>query len=394
MAEGTRLKGLNEHLKVVEERVQNLTLDCNQVLESKFHQFELEYNRKLGIVAQQLDDMQKEGQQRYEAQQMEAVRRHEQLLKMFSNQSSVINTPSHSSSPLKETKPAYDYYGHSSTRTTVRDDEGKGILPNPQVGHDGIHSGIGQRNQYYIPRPKLDYPTFGGEEPREWISKSEQYFRLYQIPEEQWVEVATLHFSGRAHRWKEGYLLDKPNISWEELTEATCRRFDGATMKKLMREFNKLVHNSSVEKYQKKFEELRIRMIHLNPTLSEEHFIQSYISGLKEKLVPFIDLSNPHTLEEVYEQAKLHEQALAMLWRRPRVFNKPTGNNQNQSYSYSKPFTQKLGYGQMNNSKWNANKNSEGPYGFNRQVFEQRRTAGLCYKCNTPIVPHRMEKEF
>ncbi len=46
---------------------------------------------------------------------------------------------------------------------------------------------------------------------------------------------------------------------------------------------------------------MRARMLHLNPTLSEDHFIQSYISGLKEELVPFIDLSDPTSLEEVYE---------------------------------------------------------------------------------------------
>ncbi len=48
-------------------------------------------------------------------------------------------------------------------------------------------------------------------------------------------------------------------------------------------------------------------MLYINPILSEDHFIQSYISGLKKELVPFIDISNPTTLEEVFEQAKLHE---------------------------------------------------------------------------------------
>ncbi len=59
MAKGTRLRDLSEHLKMVEEKMQNLTSDCNQVLESKFQQFELEYNRRLGVMVQQLDEMQK-----------------------------------------------------------------------------------------------------------------------------------------------------------------------------------------------------------------------------------------------------------------------------------------------------------------------------------------------
>ncbi len=97
-------------------------------------------------------------------------------------------------------------------------------------------------------------------------------------------------------------------------------------MKKLVREFNKLAQTTSVDKYQERFEELRARMIYLNPNLSEDHFIQSYISGLKEELIPFINLSNPSTLEEVYEQAKLHEQALAMMWRKHKWVNRSVGS--------------------------------------------------------------------
>ena len=62
-----------------------------------------------------------------------------------------------------------------------------------------------------------------------------------------------------------------------------------------------------MEKYQEKFEDMRARMIQYNPALIERYFIESYISGLKEELVLYIDLSHPTTLEEVYEQAKLYE---------------------------------------------------------------------------------------
>lgn len=92
----------------------------------------------------------------------------------------------------------------------------------------------------YISYLKLEFPSFSGEQPREWSGKCEQYFRIYQIPEPQWVEVATMHFTGRAHRWKEGYLIDKPNIRWEEFVEAVWRRFGGLIAQRMVREFNKL----------------------------------------------------------------------------------------------------------------------------------------------------------
>ncbi len=76
-----------------------------------------------------------------------------------------------------------------------------------------------------------------------------------------------------------------------------------------MRDFNKLAQTGTVGKHQEKFEDLRAKMIYLNPALSEQDFIESYFSGLKEELISFIDLSQPITLEKVYTQSKLHELA-------------------------------------------------------------------------------------
>ncbi len=168
MAEGTRLRDLSEHLKAVEEKMQTLTYDCNQLLDSKFQHFELEYNRKLGVMVQQLDELQKEGQQRYEAQQLESTRRHEQLMKLFNTQSSVGKTHSSSSPPLEESKITYEYLSSNgnNSRSVTMEDKGKGILPNPQFGFENNQGNLGHRNPSYVPHPRLDYPTFEGEEPR------------------------------------------------------------------------------------------------------------------------------------------------------------------------------------------------------------------------------------
>nr|CAD1843416.1 unnamed protein product [Ananas comosus var. bracteatus] len=327
MAEGTRLKEINDHVHAIEKRVQSVTLECNDKMDEKLQQFNLDCLKKFGVLAQQLDELQQESQQRYEALQIEAAkrhevmlqenaRRHEQLLKMFTTQSQPPNSQtsgytstSSASLTIKEGRQQDQNRAGGSTNYNAREERGKGLLPNPHrlLARGEEHQG---RFQHHIPYLRLEFPTFQGEEPREWSSHCEQYFRIYQVPELQWVEIATMHFTGRAHRWKEGYLIDKPDITWEELVEAVCRRFDGSDLGRMIREFNKLTQTSTVERYQERFEELRTRMLYLNPTISERHFIESYISGLKEELVPFIDLSRPTTLEEVYEQAKLHERAL------------------------------------------------------------------------------------
>lgn len=66
MAEGTRLKDLSEHINSIEERLQQLTSDCNNIFEERLQQLTLECNKQIGILAQQLEEIQHEGQQRSE----------------------------------------------------------------------------------------------------------------------------------------------------------------------------------------------------------------------------------------------------------------------------------------------------------------------------------------
>lgn len=84
----------------------------------------------------------------------------------------------------------------------------------------------------------------------------------------------------------------------------------------MVREFNSLKQYGSVEKYHERFEELRTQLINYNPRLTEEYLIACYINGLKDELVPFMDIAHPDSLEETYEQAKLHERAIAVMTRK------------------------------------------------------------------------------
>nr|CAD1827709.1 unnamed protein product [Ananas comosus var. bracteatus] len=117
------------------------TLRASEKVEERLHQSSVDYSKKMGVLAQQLDELQQEGQQRYEALQIEAARRHEtmqqesacqheQLLKLFATQPQ----PSSSESAGKSTA--------SNVTLTIREgkqptgnhqvhDRGNGILLNP-----------------------------------------------------------------------------------------------------------------------------------------------------------------------------------------------------------------------------------------------------------------------
>nr|GEV22882.1 retrotransposon Gag domain, retroviral aspartyl protease [Tanacetum cinerariifolium] len=61
---------------------------------------------------------------------------------------------------------------------------------------DGESSWRGR--QSYRPYNKIDFSNFGGGDPRGWLLEAEKYFRYYQIPDEEKVEVASMHLEGDA----------------------------------------------------------------------------------------------------------------------------------------------------------------------------------------------------
>ncbi len=77
MAEGTRLRDMSEHITLLEEKLQHITHECDARIEERMQQYTLDCNKQIGALAQQIDEIQHEGQQRYESIQIEPARRHE-----------------------------------------------------------------------------------------------------------------------------------------------------------------------------------------------------------------------------------------------------------------------------------------------------------------------------
>ncbi len=83
-----------------------------------------------------------------------------------------------------------------------KDNKGKGILPIPAKEYDPRDEDrsdtIPGRNHHHshIPYPRLEFPTFTGDELRIWVENCEQYFEVYQIPHHQWLNIATMHLIG------------------------------------------------------------------------------------------------------------------------------------------------------------------------------------------------------
>lgn len=62
-----------------------------------------------------------------------------------------------------------------------------------------FHSGIA--TQFVGRIPKLNFPTFDGDNPRLWTSRCEIYFEMCPLEPDRWIKVATMHFLGVTSRW-------------------------------------------------------------------------------------------------------------------------------------------------------------------------------------------------
>ena len=49
--------------------------------------------------------------------------------------------------------------------------------------------------------PKVQFPVFEGDDPKLWITRCENYFKMHDIDISYWYKIASMHFSAAAGRW-------------------------------------------------------------------------------------------------------------------------------------------------------------------------------------------------
>jgi hypothetical protein len=76
-----------------------------------------------------------------------------------------------------------------------------------------------------IARPKLDFPSFTGEEPMNWLRLCEKYFSLANVPMELWVSLATLHCHGVARTWWRSLRTPVNYVHWNQFSTMGFNRF-------------------------------------------------------------------------------------------------------------------------------------------------------------------------
>ncbi|KAK4389037.1 hypothetical protein Sango_2240700 [Sesamum angolense] len=93
---------------------------------------------------------------------------------------------------------------------------------------------------------KMEFPYIDGEHARSLVRRCARYFQLIPISDDQKVPMDSMYMQGRAELWYQWYTEKREFQSWEELMISVLERFEDLDSEKVMTEFNKLHHESTV----------------------------------------------------------------------------------------------------------------------------------------------------
>ncbi|XP_073354821.1 uncharacterized protein [Aegilops tauschii subsp. strangulata] len=176
------------------------------------------------------------------------------------------------------------------------------------------HVSFGGHGNWALPR--LDFPSFDGENPQFWKNKCEKYFSVYGVQREMWVRVSTLHFEGNAARWLHVQEAHDTSFTWETLCSAVCAKFGREQYQVQLRQFNTLRRIGSVTVYMEQFEELMHRLLAHNPAFDPLFFTTQFLDGLKTDIKVGVALHRPQDLDSTFSLSLLQEELMGLMPRK------------------------------------------------------------------------------
>ncbi|CAH9104642.1 unnamed protein product [Cuscuta epithymum] len=80
--------------------------------------------------------------------------------------------------------------------------------------------------------PKLEFPSFDGNNPKVWMKKCLKFFNLCKISYEQRVDIASMYLVGKAESWFHIYIVGKTQVVWEEFIIDLCASINRGRIEK------------------------------------------------------------------------------------------------------------------------------------------------------------------
>ncbi|KAF7844337.1 Retrovirus-related Pol polyprotein [Senna tora] len=174
------------------------------------------------------------------------------------------------------------------------EDQSKGMVISEESG-----------NQNFGKSLKFDVPPYDGTTDMEyWIFMFQEFFEVYTIPKEHWINVSALNMEGSAYGWYMWSRRNKLFRDWSSFLAALRLRFRDSVYEDPKQALKELMQINTVEEYQSEFETLANKAIRL----AKDWLISFFIGGLKEYIKSEVVLAKPTSYYETVSIVKLHEQ--------------------------------------------------------------------------------------
>lgn len=234
--------------------------------------------------------------------------------------------------------------------------------------------------------PKIDFPKFSGNDPRGWLNKCEKFFQLNNTNDlRARVLCAALYMEGEADIWFRTIEKERPTILWPEFAILVCKRFSKLGYENVVGQFNKLTQKGKVEEYIGQFDELRNYVMAEEGCLRESHYVDNFISGLKEEIAQYLYNHKPQTLQQARDMARGQEYFLSVLDKRYKSSTPSSKYNSLQPYSKWSPTAKSTT--DATTTVPITKPATEGFRKLSLAEITEKKKLGLCFHCDQKYVP-------
>ena len=92
-------------------------------------------------------------------------------------------------------------------------------VPQRDRGRQGENGGL----KNFV--PKMHFSTFDGNNPCIWKDKCEDYFRIFNLPETMWPNIAAMHMDEKPSKWLKVYKQKHVLDDWASFISAVEQKF-------------------------------------------------------------------------------------------------------------------------------------------------------------------------
>lgn len=225
---------------------------------------------------------------------------------------------------------------------------------------------------------RIEFPRFDFTEPLDWIYKAERYFEFYQIPPYQRLILASIHMDGPALPWFQWHHKTHQFHSWEEFTRTLEITFGPSEYEDHQEILAKLTQTSTVAEYRQRFDALANRIT----GVSASFLTSCFISGLRPDIRHEVKVFRPSSLAQAIGLARLQEAKVTDRRSVNRSYQSSSvGISPSQSAVHSKP-SNSTPVSTHSETTLNTPINSHYPVRrLSPAEVQRRRQNGLCFTC-------------